>query len=270
MIVLVYLAFNSLLLVALSAAHSGDLAKLATDRIPPAALLALLFGFGGLVLAVLVVVRYWHKRRGETLFGQHCSSGFAAGVITVLAIYGPLTALSLWVDGAQPALSPMIWLRVLPLVLAGLALQTLAEELFFRGYLTQQLAARFRSPLIWALIPSLIFALSHFDPTTYGVPWPVQVGGAMVFALIATDLTYRTGSIGAAWGMHLANNLFAFAIVAADGPLAGLALFTVDFDPSNLSNSPWLVLQDLVPMILTWLILRFWAVRLQFAATLRI
>ncbi len=47
--------------------------------------------------------------------------------------------------------------RLLPLTLAGLVVQTGAEELLFRGYLTQQLAARFEARAIWMGVPALAF-----------------------------------------------------------------------------------------------------------------
>ncbi len=47
-------------------------------------------------------------------------------------------------------------------------IQTGAEELVFRGYLQQQLAARFASPLIWMVLPALIFGAVHYDPATAG------------------------------------------------------------------------------------------------------
>ena len=39
-----------------------------------------------------------------------------------------------------------------------------AEELAFRGYLMQALAARFRSPLVWWLLPALLFGAAALEP----------------------------------------------------------------------------------------------------------
>jgi uncharacterized protein len=49
------------------------------------------------------------------------------------------------------------------------------------------------------------------------------VGAAATFGLIAADLTARTGSIGAAWGFHFANNTMAITILATDGTITGLS-----------------------------------------------
>jgi membrane protease YdiL (CAAX protease family) len=38
--------------------------------------------------------------------------------------------------------------------------QAASEELVFRGYLPQQLAARGDSPLVWGFLPSFVFRLA--------------------------------------------------------------------------------------------------------------
>jgi hypothetical protein len=61
-----------------------------------------------------------------------------------------------------------LWASFLPLALVGVLVQTGAEEVLFRGYLQQQLAARFASPLAWMVLPSVIFALLHYQPELMG------------------------------------------------------------------------------------------------------
>ena len=58
------------------------------------------------------------------------------------------------------------WLIGLIPALALILMQVAAEEVAFRGYLLQQLRARFRSPLVWAVLPALVFGALHFDPAT--------------------------------------------------------------------------------------------------------
>ena len=56
--------------------------------------------------------------------------------------------------------------RIMGLELAKNADQAagIAEEALFRGYLLQQLAVRNPSPLIWMVLPALVFAALHIDP----------------------------------------------------------------------------------------------------------
>ena len=99
-----------------------------------------------------------------------------------------------------------------------------AEELLFRGYLTQALAARFRSPLAWALVPSLAFGALHWDGAAYGADAWLAVAAATAVGLALADVTARTGNLSAAIGLHFANNVAALLVVAMPGPTAALAL----------------------------------------------
>jgi hypothetical protein len=120
----------------------------------------------------------------------------------------------------------------LPLALVGVLIQTGAEEVLFRGYMQQQLAARFSSPLMWMILPSAIFAALHYQPEIMGDNTWLMMAAVFVFAVLAADLTAVTGNIGAAWGMHFVNNALAILVVATDGPLSGLALFMAPISPA--------------------------------------
>jgi membrane protease YdiL (CAAX protease family) len=144
---------------------------------------------------------------------------------------------------------------LLPLALLGVAVQTGAEELVFRGYLQQQLAARFRSPLIWMLVPSLAFGAAHYDPATSGGNLWLIVLATGAFGLAAADLTARSGSLGAAWGFHFANNVAALLVIAVKGTIPGLALFTTPYDATD-PVMRGLVVIDIVTLAVAWLLVR--------------
>jgi membrane protease YdiL (CAAX protease family) len=139
--------------------------------------------------------------------------------------------------------------------LAGVLLQTGAEEILFRGYIQQQLAARFRSPILWMILPSALFGVLHWQPDVMGDNAIYVVAAATLFGLLAADLTAKTGSLGAAWGFHFANNVVAILIVSLDGPLSGLALYTASVDPASPEIRP-LILLDMGTTVVTWLIIR--------------
>lgn len=131
------------------------------------------------------------------------------------------------------------WLALLPFALIVLVIQVTTEEIYFRGYLQQQLACRSANPVLWMGLPSLIFGLSHYysgigaaDSTLY-VIWATALG------LACADLTARTGTLGAAIGLHLANNMFALLLFGIEGwPSSGLALFLFpSFDPADYDYS---------------------------------
>ncbi|WP_242509437.1 CPBP family intramembrane glutamic endopeptidase [Rhodovulum imhoffii] len=93
-----------------------------------------------------------------------------------------------------------MWLRVLPLALPAIPIQTGSEKLFFRSCLQQQLTARVRAPLIWLPVPSALFAIGHYVPEDAGENAPAMVLWAGAFGLAAADLAARTGPRARRWG----------------------------------------------------------------------
>ena len=119
----------------------------------------------------------------------------------------------------------------LPYLLVGLLLfpiQAGAEELFFRGYLTQGLGL-VNGWLGW-LVPAVVFGLLHsFNPEVgaYGLllTLPVYVGMGLLFGWI----TLRSGSLELALGVHILNNLYAGLLTRIpDSAIQTEALFTVE------------------------------------------
>lgn len=221
-------------------------------------LLVLLSTFAGMAIGPMLAVRLLHRRRAGTLFGPAAQTlrDFAVATVTAFAVLG-LTLVGWFIfNDPLPGLAPGVWLLLLPLALLGIALQTGAEELVFRGYLQQQLGARFRSPLLWAAFPALLFGAVHFDPASAGENVWLVVGAAAFFGLVAADLTARTGSIGAAWGFHFANNTVALTLIATQGTLTGLALFQTPYDVADTTAMRASIPVDLAVMVVIWLLLR--------------
>ncbi len=232
----------------------------------PATTLILLFSFIGMGLGTALAARALHKRRFHTLIGaqSQATNDFirAAGVsIAVYAIFFAVMALLGQSAPITPNINLGLWVILLPLSFLGIFVQTGAEELLFRGYLQQQLAARFSTPLVWMILPSALFALGHYDAVTFGKSAWLLVAATALFGILAADLTARTGTIGAAWGLHFANNCFAILFVAMEGPLSGLGLYITPFEPNNTGYNTILIVLDMGAMILTWLAIRALIVR---------
>ncbi len=225
----------------------------------PRGMIALLGSFGIIVIALALVLRSLHRRGISTLIGplpRATRDFFRTGV--ALSALGFL----LWLlpepeaMTTTPNLPTLRWLALLPLTLPLLFLQISAEELGFRGYLQSQLAARFAHPAIWLVLPSLLFGMLHFDPTTQGenAPWFVLV--AALFGLAAADLTARSGTLGPALALHFAINIGAILIAAPQGTLNGLALGLYPFALDDVSaRAVWLP-YDLMVLFCSWLTAR--------------
>ncbi len=197
-------------------------------------LIAQLASFGLLGAAVILTARVLHQRGPLSLLGT--GPGIRQMILSLLAVLAVFAAIELlppwWSMAGMTLNNPLSWILLLPLALAALTIQVSAEEILYRGYVQQQLAARFRNPLIWMIGPNLLFAAAHWEE---GIPWTEAAQYAIwafCFGLAASDLTARTGSLGAAVGFHLANNVYAFLFFSEIGLNdSGLALML--FPPSE-------------------------------------
>jgi membrane protease YdiL (CAAX protease family) len=224
----------------------------------PKGTILLLTTFIGMALGPMIAVRLVHRRSIGSLFGRSpvVLRDFVQASATVFVIYAVVMLIWSLKYDAVPNLDLWVWLGFLPLALGGILIQTLAEELVFRGYLQQQLAARFKSPIIWMILPALAFGLVHYEPERAGGNVWVIIGAAAVFGLIAADLTRHSGSLGAAWGFHFANNVLAILFLAVDGTIPGLALYLTPYSADDVTQLRGLLGVDIVAMVAAWWVIR--------------
>ncbi len=255
----VYVGWMGLMGLGLWLATGGDglegrMAALAAGA-TPWSLILLLATFPGMGFGVWAAARLLHGRGWRSLFGRPALvlRDFVLGVAVMAVLGGGLgLALLPFAPAMEPATPSAVWLAFLPLALVGIAVQTGAEELVFRGYLQQQLAARFASQLAWMVVPSLLFGLAHYAPEEMGAHAWMVVAATGFFGLIAADLTARTGALGLAWGLHFANNVLAILVVSSMAGLDGLALFRLSEDAVSGTGLGGLILADMVLMGLVW------------------
>lgn len=222
--------------------------------------IGVLFGFVTATIGVFGVLYFVHDRLAGTVFGsrnlvidQFCLVSF--GIIILLLVIGILPP---WGYG-DPLVSNLDfgpWLVVLPIAVFGVFLQSSAEEILFRGYLQQQLGARFRSSLVWMIIPSVLFALAHYDPQGAGENAWILVVWAGLFGLAMADLTARAGNLGPAIAVHFVNNVLALLIVALPDEFGAAALYNLPFGLSDVDvMRAWLPV-DFATIFLMWLVAR--------------
>ncbi|WP_375255526.1 lysostaphin resistance A-like protein [Yoonia sp.] len=221
--------------------------------------------FGVAAGGFVVLVKLLHRRGFWSLIGP--ADKATVGMIRVAVMVGFwLLMIELappWIDRSQLAevRNIAVWLALIPLTMVVVLIQVGTEEIFFRGYLQQQLACLSQSRLAWMVFPSLMFGGLHYwngNGTTESVIWAVW---ATALGLACADLTARTGNLGAAIGLHLMNNVFALLVVAVEGwPVSGLALFVYPYEDPALSAygaevllSPWAIYQMIVMLLTVWI-----------------
>ena len=236
-----------------------DITRLEGMGQTPAGVLALLYSFVIMTLAVVMVTAQFHRRHPLTLLGPVplMLRQFGAVVAVLIALGIAIVVLPPWgfPDPVTRGMPPLTWIILLPVGLVAVLIQTSAEEILFRGYLQQQLAARFRSPLIWMFAPAVLFGLLHYRPDA-GANGGLIMLWAAGFALAAADLTARAGTLGPAIALHFISNTSALLIMSAEGTLSGLALFRLQVDMADpVALRPYLMI-DATMILVGWLAAR--------------
>lgn len=102
-------------------------------------------------------------------------------------------------------------------ILLTTPLQAAAEEVGFRGYLSQAVASWFARPAAGTLtagaVSAVLFALAHGTQDAW------LFGDRLAFGAVASWLVWRTGGLEAAVALHVANNLVSLLYTAATGSL---------------------------------------------------
>jgi uncharacterized protein len=106
-------------------------------------------------------------------------------------------------------------LGLLVVILLTTPLQSAAEEIGFRGYLSQAVASWFARPvsgtLVAGVVSATLFALAH------GGQEPALFIDRFAFGAVASWLVWRTGGLEASIALHAANNLVSLGYTASTG-----------------------------------------------------
>lgn len=163
-----------------------------------------------LLVGLLLAARWVQGKRARDLIGPWRWGTFAIGaavwgVVLVLAIGLDMllapSGFSVTADHRTPSLA--VW------ALLALAPQIFAEEVVFRGWITQGLLLGLRRPLVAAVISGLIFGSVHIPN---GLP---QAVSATIFGVMLALLAMRLGGVAFTSGIHFINNVFGAVVVTS-------------------------------------------------------
>jgi membrane protease YdiL (CAAX protease family) len=260
MVIAIYIGAGWLLLTVLAQSVPplrlvGLLNEIASGSTPRGVVI-LLASFAPLLLGMIFVTRRLHGRAAGALFGPNVLRDFGAVLPWVLIISLLCAALALMDDDVGRSTRLGTTLAWMGLALPFLTVQIAAEEVLFRGYLLQQLGARWRSAWVWMVLPAALFGALHYDPASFGPNAIWLAVWAFAFGCLAADLTARTGNIGAALALHLVNNFTSMFFVGFYGNLDGLALYTIVINARDFATlAPWLAI-DALTIFIGWLMIR--------------
>ncbi|MEJ8561718.1 type II CAAX endopeptidase family protein [Yoonia sp. GPGPB17] len=230
------------------------------------------FGTFGITAYVVVkTIRFFHRRGFWSLIGPYRTAladirKVAIAVVANQFFVQIVLPFGSWGDVAE--VRPIaLWLALVPLSLSVIFIQVSTEELVFRGYLQQQLACVSQSRWVWMFLPSIAFGTIHYWNGNSAPEGFVYAFWAGLLGVACADLTARTGSLGAAIGLHFGVNVVAIMFVGIqDWPFSGLALVLITyFDPDVLSaeiiaeGMTWVILSMImsaVSVLIVWLVAR--------------
>lgn len=169
--------------------------------------------------------------------------GLAALVVVVSFGASYLLPTSSLLDGTTPSTSAL--LATLVVILLTTPLQSLAEEVGFRGYLTQAVASWARRPAVGIAVGVAVsatsFALAHGAQDTW------LFADRLGFALVASWLCWRTGGLEASVALHAVNNVVSLGAGAFAGTLSdSLSLSTLEWQFAALDVASMVVYAALV------------------------
>lgn len=180
----------------------------------------------GIIAAGAAVLRSVSRTHGRpvrsvlsadgTLQPGRVLSGAAAWLAPFAALLGLSGEFGEGFRPYRPGAEVPVWIAALALV----PLQAAAEEVLFRGYLTQSLGLIVRGRVLPTLLVSTLFALAHVGPA----PWWTLLG-PFAFGVAMSAVVLRDGRLEAAIGAHIAHNLLALSLNGpspfADSPAHG-------------------------------------------------
>ena len=238
----------------------------------PKITIILLFGsFITWHLALLIIVKLLHKRSYVSLIGAKKKLNLKQFLLAIFVTIS-ISLVSLIIIPFESILFSQNYLpRIemsyikdwLPWVLPALFvifIQVSAEEVLFRGYLLQQLRARFCSYWIWAIIPSFLFGIAHYDFSTFENNTFIYMLNAFVFGVLASILTVQSNNISYALGMHFINNIIGVLFFGLGDTLSDLSLVKSYFDKTGIYMT-YIILFQTALQIITFLILFNWLKR---------
>lgn len=199
----------------------------------PSSVIFQLSTFAGIWPAAWVTLRLLHRQRLGTLIspeGRMRWGEFGGGAMIAIGFWVVTITIGGAIVGApvRTDLPLASWAAAMLPLAVLVFFQASAEELVFRGYMLQQLAGRWRSPVIWAALPGFLFGLAHYsNGSEIGVGLH-YVAVTTLFGLAAAALVWRTGSLAAAMGLHTAMNMFSLSGVGLKGVIEGTQLYLYD------------------------------------------
>jgi hypothetical protein len=182
-------------------------------------------GFPFFLAGVLIAVTLIHRRYPRTLITareridwRRIGQGFVAWFVPAFLI-GGLGQYLFYPDTFSFNFDLATFALFVPLALVFTAIQTTAEELFFRGYIVQGASMISTNRVFLALVAAVVFTLPHLlNPEVSVGGWlTVFSNYFLVPGLLWTVVSLIDGTTELAIGAHFANNIGSILLINITG-----------------------------------------------------
>ncbi|HYC03182.1 MAG TPA: CPBP family intramembrane glutamic endopeptidase [Azospirillaceae bacterium] len=207
----------------------------------PLFLLAAFMCMGAVALVLAAMMRPLHRRSWRTLISADgsLSPGLLLRAFLLWgAILGAAVTGAALATGEPLQIDWSLALRTVAITGAAVFLQVSAEEMLFRGYMSQGLYLLFRGAVGPAIVVALPFALGHAT-THVGLPTFALLAGLSLFL---SAVTWRADRLEPAIGVHFAQNMTTLFLAGADG-LSGPELLNAE----GVTTAQWASVVFFVP-----------------------
>jgi len=218
-------------------------------------LFLMILSFIGGLLALVISVRYIHKRKFKTIITSRRNIdwkrfwfgfilwGFVGVVVSLLGVYlAPET--SVW------NFKPIPFFTLLAVSLLFLPFQTGFEELLFRGYLMQSLGVLAKNKWFPLIVTSVIFGLMHgMNPEVEKIGYISMVfyiGTGLLFGIV----TLMDEGTELALGLHAVNNIVAAVLVTTDWTVFKTDALYIDTSEPSVGFEMFFPVLVLYPLVL--------------------
>ncbi|MGC3978735.1 MAG: CPBP family intramembrane metalloprotease, partial [Paludibacteraceae bacterium] len=166
------------------------------------------------LLALILLVKPMHKRTWkEVANGTNILrwNRVYTGAMVWLILYSAYLAVNYFLDkdNFQFSFNPSPFITLVVISLLLIPFQTTFEELFFRGYIVQGMAAWTRKRWLVLIVPAFFFGLMHIlNPEIREFGFWIAMPQYWYYGLFLGFLTIVDDGIEMAMGVHAANNIF--------------------------------------------------------------
>jgi len=215
----------------------------------------LMSGFVVIVLMVVFCIRVIHRRKFGTLWSDEDRfrpKEFIKGLVFSIILFSLSDFI---VNHNTPGYMTWVfnpdkfWI-FLPFALIFIPIQTLAEELIFRGHFYQTFGLVTKNKWVSLVICSVIFGALHFTNAEMGIDaW--KVGAVYIGSGLLIGFTVLISKgIEFGWAFHLVNNLYLSTIVTFPGSsLDGPTLYM-----KPKPSADWILTEFLVEVLILVLV----------------